>query len=592
MLGMVWLLSSFGRNKNGSAEREITSLICGNIDVFTGFIKDSLQPAIQSGNEQMLQSSFLNARKYYKKIEWATEYFAFTSAKFINGAPKAEAELTGRMIQRPTGLQVMEEYIFPDFDTTSREILLQQSGIILEKLSVFKTYFSGIPLAAWQIIDGAKQEVFRIETLGITGYDNPLSKNSMEECATALQALVPVLKYYSAGQDNVLGLLQENISFLRSATDFNSFDRARYIREFANPLSTAIEQLRRGLDFQGYHYNRLLKQDAFTLFDINAFDADAYSPFLEQEHKREKAELGKALFRDPAFSANRSISCASCHQPEKSFAENLPKHPDVSGTGLIDRNVPSLLNAALQPQLFYDQRAETLEDQVSDVVHNPKEMGGSIRLALKHFGETGKYQQLFAAAFPGMVKPDSAAITEALAAYVRSLVKLDSRFDEYMQGKDGALSKSEVNGFNLFMGKANCGSCHFMPLFNGVLPPKYITQDAEIIGVPVKKGSKAIDPDRGLFNYLLGYRYFDSSRLSEFDHAFKTVTVRNVTKTAPYMHNGVYETLDDVMDFYNEGGGTGNGLVLSNQSLSEQKLALSPEEIQDIIAFMKSLDSK
>jgi len=161
-----------------------------------------------------------------------------------------------------------------------------------------------------------------------------------------------------------------------------------------------------------------------------------------------------------------------------------------------------------------------------------------------------------------------------------------------MRGDDAALTNDEVNGFNLFMGKARCATCHYMPLFSGVFPPKYVTQDAEVLGVPSKQEGKEIDGDRGLFITLLHQNYYDSSRLLEFDHAFKTVTVRNAARTFPYMHNGAFETLKAVMDFYNNGGGKGAGLNVPNQSLSPAKLNLTPLEIQDLIAFIKSLDSR
>jgi cytochrome c peroxidase len=373
---------------------------------------------------------------------------------------------------------------------------------------------------------------------------------------------------------------------------FNDFNRAEFIREYANPLTTSIELLRKKLNFTGYQYNRLLRQDVFTLFDSNAFNADAYSPFINQENKAAKIKLGQILFTETAFSGNNKVSCASCHRPENAFAENMVKHAAIKGTGSIDRNTPSLINAALQPQQFYDQRAETLESQVADVMHNPKEMNGNLNAALKNIIASGKYETLFSNAFPEKESIDSASVIEALAAYIRSLVKLNSRFDEYMQGNDTALTSEEVQGFNLFMGKAQCATCHYMPLFSGVFPPKYITQDAEVLAVPAKPKEKIIDPDRGLFTTLLHYNYYDSTRLLEFDHAFKTPSVRNISQTAPYMHNGIYETLEDVMEFYNNGGGAGEGLQVLNQSLSSEKLNLTPAEIKAVVAFMKSLDSR
>src|SRR5690606_30564952 len=133
-------------------------------------------------------------------------------------------------------------------------------------------------------------------------------------------------------------------------------------------------------------------------------------------------------------------------------------------------------------------------------------------------------------------------VANALASYVRSLAKPNSRFDQYMRGDDGALTDEEVDGFNLFMGKAKCATCHFVPLFNGITPPKYTESEAEVIGVPKSLTDSIVDPDNG---------WYDVIGTDSYRHAFKTPTVRNVDRTAPYMHNGVYETLEDVMEFYN-----------------------------------------
>jgi cytochrome c peroxidase len=133
------------------------------------------------------------------------------------------------------------------------------------------------------------------------------------------------------------------------------------------------------------------------------------------------------------------------------------------------------------------------------------------------------------------------------------------------------------------MGKAKCGTCHYMPLFNGTLPPKYFASDAEVIGVPASPADTAIDPDPGWFNII---------RIASFKHAFKIPTVRNAARTAPYMHNGVFATLEDVMDFYNDGGGAGHGLRVANQTLSSDSLHLTQTEIKEVIAFIKSLNSR
>jgi len=298
-----------------------------------------------------------------------------------------------------------------------------------------------------------------------------------------------------------------------------------------------------------------------------------------------KIVLGQKLFYDASLSGTGTRSCASCHNPRLAFTDGLAKQRDLHDTSkLILRNVPTLLDAALQSNYFYDMRALTLEDQVKDVVANPHEMDGSMEGIIKYVSADTSYHTLFANAFPRKNKEITVDdVANALASYVRSLVKLDSRFDEYMRGNENALSVQELKGFNLFMGKARCATCHFVPLFNGITPPKYVMSETEVLGVPRSQKDSTIDPDTG---------YYGVIGIDSYKYAFKIPTIRNIDKTAPYMHNGVYQTLEQVMDFYNNGGGAGLGINLPNQTLSKENLHLTEKEKEDIIAFMKSLDSK
>jgi cytochrome c peroxidase len=141
------------------------------------------------------------------------------------------------------------------------------------------------------------------------------------------------------------------------------------------------------------------------------------------------------------------------------------------------------------------------------------------------------------------------------------------------------------NGFNLFMGKAACGTCHFPPTFSGLVPPHFTDMESEVLGVPTHPTSKKIDPDLGK-----GAIYKYKSPI--YAHAFKTPGLRNISRTAPYMHNGAYRTLQEVMDFYNRGGGIGIGTDVPNQTLPSEKLNLTKQEIAEIIAFMNALVEK
>jgi cytochrome c peroxidase len=173
-------------------------------------------------------------------------------------------------------------------------------------------------------------------------------------------------------------------------------------------------------------------------------------------------------------------------------------------------------------------------------------------------------------------------IEAALSAYLTTLQPMNSPFDRFIAGDRQALSSKQKKGFNLFMGKAQCGTCHFAPLFNGTTPPFFNRSEYEVLGVPGLKASASKIPDEDLGRYEL-------YPISAYRRAFKTPTVRNALQTAPYMHNGCFKTLQAVLDFYNQGGGAGIGLASPEQTLSEKKLQLSPDEIGDIIAFIGSL---
>lgn len=192
---------------------------------------------------------------------------------------------------------------------------------------------------------------------------------------------------------------------------------------------------------------------------------------------------------------------------------------------------------------------------------------------------------MFLTAFPyeDPHRIDTFEVMNAIGSYIRSLVFLNSRFDEYMRGDKSKMNTDEINGFNLFMGRAKCATCHYMPLFNGTFPPRFGKIEAEVIGVPKSIRENIIDQDMGRYVVV---------KVESLKHAFKTPTVRNAELTSPYMHNGVFNTLDQVMDFYNKGGGAGLGMKIKNQTLPFDSLSLSPKEQSDIIAFIKSLNSR
>jgi len=562
-------------------EKQIARDLISQIDSFAALCS-SLKAGVEGSSfveKGMLQRQFLKARLAYKRFEWAAEYFDPAATRIVNGPPVQEVELSGVVIE-PGGLQVIEGYLFPSYDTTKRSEIVRQLQLLEKTCERYKMHFANVDILDWQVFDATKLEVFRIETLGITGFDNPLTLSSSAESAACLSGIQTALGYYGGGQG-----IPAAIQYLDRHTDFNSFDRAEFIKTYANPITTGITNLVGTLGIKMIRYNRLLNQDAKTLFDTLAFNVNAYVPDQASFITPEKVALGRILFSDPLLSGDGTRSCQSCHQPGKAFTDGLVKNTNLGSKALLARNTPTLINAALQPSLFYDMRVRTLEDQSMTVVQNAVEMHGSLKLSVQRLWRDTMYRRLFSAAFPRPDRTgiDTLEVMNALGSYERSLVFLNSRFDEYMRGNTGAMTAGEVRGFNLFMGKARCATCHYMPLFNGNFPPRFVKTEVEVIGVPGAKKGKEIDGDLGRYAIVAN---------EGFRHAFKTPSLRNVALTAPYMHNGVFATLEDVMDFYNKGGGAGLGIRISNQTLPFDSLGLSGQERRDVIDFMRSLNSR
>jgi cytochrome c peroxidase len=268
------------------------------------------------------------------------------------------------------------------------------------------------------------------------------------------------------------------------------------------------------------------------------------------------------------------------------FTDGLKTAEGINGQQSLLRNTPTLLYAGMQRAFFYDLKAASLEDQALDVVHHKNEMDGSLEDAAKEINKSGVYVRAFKAAYGDTAQRATPwKIQHAIASYIRSLAPFSSRADQYLRGDRSKLNAAEKRGYNLFMGKAKCGSCHFAPLYNGTPAPLFHKSEGEVLGVPsgVDTVDAKVDPDGGRYalNAYPQYRF-----------AFKTPTLRNIARTAPYMHNGIYKTLEEVLDFYNRGGGAGIGISLDNQTLSADPLNLTKQEIKDIVQFLNALNDE
>ena len=301
-------------------------------------------------------------------------------------------------------------------------------------------------------------------------------------------------------------------------------------------------------------YDRVTAKAAYHRPATVPFPADnAPTPAREQ--------LGKALFFDPRLSGSNAISCASCHNPAFSWGDALPKGIG-HGSKPVGRRTPTILNTAFAELLFWDGRAGSLEEQALGPISAPGEMNlPADQLAEKVKGIIG-YEAMFAAAYPGegITLP---TIAKAIATFERTVVSGPAPFDEWLAGREEAISASAKRGFDLFNTKASCVKCHSGWNFS----------------------------DQGFHD--IGLRGDDLGRgkhLPEIEavrHAFKTPTLRNVAHRAPYMHDGSEHRLEDVVRLYDRGGD------VRRPSLSSdiKPLNLTATEIEDLCNFMRTLTS-
>ncbi len=279
----------------------------------------------------------------------------------------------------------------------------------------------------------------------------------------------------------------------------------------------------------------------------------------------EKVALGWQLYYDPRLSADGTVSCASCHAPDAGFADPDPVSTGVGGLQ-GGRNSPTVINAAFNASQFWDGRAATLEEQALGPIENPVEMATTLPEVIAKLEAIPGYKQQFADVFGGdTITADM--IAKAIASFERTVVSGNSPYDKWVATKDpSVISEAALRGEELFRGKAGCSQCHLGFNFSDAHLDLYHN-----IGV----GMTDQDFDEG--------RYEVTQVIGEHG-AFKTPTLRNVTETAPYMHDGSLATLEEVVDYYVQGGEPNNWL---DPKIS--KLDLTEHEEADLIAFMEAL---
>ncbi|MCW3115938.1 MAG: cytochrome-c peroxidase [Chitinophagaceae bacterium] len=541
----------------------------------------------------ILKNNFQQARLSYKQLAILTEYYELNSSRSLNGpAINCTEEDNPDKIIVPHGFQVIENYLFGGWKNKFYKIAGDEAVQMIAVLNLLENQSNREHIFRQVLVwDAIRSSSVRLVALGITGFDSPVAMLSLQEAGATIKGIKDLLLIFRQHADKktfalyhyAFASLDGATVYLKDHTNFNNFDRLEFITKFITPFYKYLQEIRVVSDIQTPPGSYPVNFNAVSIFSDTSFNVNFFSPGGEYIVTKDRIQLGKKLFYDSILSGTKNQSCASCHKPELAFTDGLKTALSIDHKKFLSRNTPTILNSGLQSRQFFDSRADILENQLDEVVHNNEEMKGSLAQSIKDLRNNEEYNKLFREAYATEQDPVSGFnIANAISSYIRSLITLNSRFDQYMRGDKTKLTGSERKGFNLFMGKAKCATCHHPPLFNGLLPPDFIETESEVLGVPETTDTVNTKPDPDLGKYL-----FTKSSIHKY--SFKTPTLRNIDITAPYMHNGVYKTLKEVVDFYNKGGGKGLKIVLKNQTLPFDKLNLSKKEIAEIISFMKSL---
>ncbi len=548
-----------------------------------------------------LKGALSNARNSYKKVEFLLDYLdRELSTKYLNGAPlpKVEEHVAKIVIQKPIGLQTLDELIYID---SEKEEIKDIAKTLLKHVRKGKTYLKERNIEDRYIFEAARYGILRVFTLGVTGFDTPGSSNGITESIISFEIIKKTLAYYQSQNNNVVCPLgtkvirtfDNAIQYMEANNNFDTFNRLIFHKAYISILyrDILLWQKELGIELQTEvdHTNKPHNYMSESIFDLDFLNATYYTQIAQEDlYKEEIISLEKTLFYDPILSKDLKMSCASCHNPNQGFTDELPKSRTSNSSGTTKRHSPTLLNSAYYGQYFWDMREYDLVRQVKHVVHDNLEFNIDFLDLADRLKTSEDYLALFKNAYGERDKYQISpwSISNSIAAYVTSLSSWNSPFDEYMKGNSKDLSESAKRGFNLFMGKAACGTCHFAPSFSGIVPPFYQDSESEVLGVTMTFDTihPVLDTDLGRIS---NGRVRD--QVDFFSRSFKTATVRNAAITPPYMHNGSLNTLQELMHFYNKGGGAGLGLNVPHQTLSDNPLNLTNTEMTDIISFMESL---
>lgn len=557
--------------------------------------------SLNKSTTKELREQLVATRLAYKRVEFLFDYFHTKFAYLnINGGPLMKLDEDNPALPpiKPNGLQALDELVFNEIEYADKVHIDSLSQALKIAVQLVSGSHESSRLENHIVIEAIRSGLIRVFTLGVTGFDTPGSGNGLLEAEISMASMKSTFGFFESSLKpeaerlfiDIAKTFDVGVSQLHNK-EFDRFDRMKFLKDVINPLYKSLLEFK---ILNGISQKRF-KNHAHNYQTSNLFAAD----FLDKSYFQElsyveldntaRIELGKLLFYDPILSKNLNMSCASCHSPSLAFTDGIATSKTNTPNKFVSRNAPTLIDATFSRKYFHDLRSANLERQVPHVFESEDEFDLSFTEVIKRLEQSETYKHHFKEAYKGIATRsdiNQRSISNALAAYVNSLISFNSEFDKYVLGDTNNYPASATRGFNLFMGKAACGTCHFPPAFNGTVPPFYLDSESEVLGVTIGLDTlhPVLDNDPGRYS---NGRVWDKQ--AHFLRSFKTPGLRNVALTFPYMHNGTFETLEEVMEFYNQGGGAGLGLEVDNQTLSDVPLHLSDDEQSDIISFLQTL---
>jgi len=594
--------ASFSVKNDNQAYQETYTNSVSNFEARQAVLLDKIEKADISSEKDIagIKNEIELARLQLKNIDFWLRYFEPIAYKKINGPLPVEWENeVFEKFEKPykregAGITLAELYL--NKKGATKDSLIQLILLSIDAIKIFRQDSITHQLeTSDHFFLCNRLYLLNLASIYTTGFECPNNGNIIPELRSMAAGVLRIYISYNESFKAVpltseyLALYNKTIDFINSQpTDFARFDHFSFIKNYVNPLFALNQKMIQEYEVvSGSFSDYTLNNSCNSIFDKSLYmpqnTKGIYSLVDDTDILDEIRTVGKLLFYDPILSGNNSRSCASCHKPKEYFTDtSVSTAFNFDHQNRLPRNTPTLIDVVYNHLIMLDGKHISLQNQGKGVMTNKDEMNGNEKEIIEKVLSCKTYKN----AFKKFIKytPEEKGINidhivSAITYYYKDFSNYYSPFDDAMN-HDQPLSKEATNGFNLFMSKAQCATCHYVPQFNGV-PPPYISSEFEVLGVPEDTSYSKLSGDKGRYEVNPAFETMGS---------FRTGSIRNAQFTKPYMHNGIFYNLDDVIDFYDAGGGAGRKLKIANQTLSADSLKLTTVEKKELIAFIHSLN--